>query len=106
MLRVTVAQACSNHPQLGALHGKPEGHPRGELGRQVRLASMAGGQPCPANRAACRAAPTAGGGRELASHPEPALSAWVSDRSGPLTTLTWASDSPLVTVIDPVAPEL
>jgi hypothetical protein len=35
---------------------------------------------------------------------EPALSAWESDRSGPLTTLTWAVDAPLVTVIDPVTP--
>ena len=32
---------------------------------------------------------------------EPALSAWESDRSRPLTVLTWAADIPLVTVIDP-----
>jgi hypothetical protein len=37
---------------------------------------------------------------------EPALSAWESDRSGPLTALTWTSDAPLVTVIDPVTPGL
>jgi hypothetical protein len=37
---------------------------------------------------------------------ELALSAWESDRSGPLTTLTWASDAPLVTVTDPVTPWL
>jgi hypothetical protein len=37
---------------------------------------------------------------------EPALSAWESDRSGPLTTLTWASDAPLVTVMDPGTPGL
>jgi len=33
---------------------------------------------------------------------EPALSAWESDRSGPLTALTWALDAPLMTVMDPV----
>ena len=32
---------------------------------------------------------------------EPALSAWESDRSGPLTGLAWAPDTPLVTVMDP-----
>jgi hypothetical protein len=32
---------------------------------------------------------------------EPALSAWESDRSGLLTGLTWATDAPLATVIDP-----
>ena len=37
---------------------------------------------------------------------EPALSAWESDQSGPLTALTWASDTPLVTVMDPVTPGL
>jgi hypothetical protein len=37
---------------------------------------------------------------------EPALSAWESDRSGPLTAMTWAPDSPLVTVEDPQAPGL
>jgi hypothetical protein len=37
---------------------------------------------------------------------EPALSAWESDRSGPLTTLTWATDAPLVTVIHPMTPGL
>ena len=37
---------------------------------------------------------------------ELALSAWESDRSGPLTALTWASDAPLVTVMDPPAPGL
>jgi hypothetical protein len=37
---------------------------------------------------------------------EPALSAWESDRSGRLTGLTWASDAPLVTVIDPMTPRL
>jgi hypothetical protein len=31
---------------------------------------------------------------------EPALSAWESDRSGFLTALTWAPDTPLVTVMD------
>ncbi len=31
---------------------------------------------------------------------EPALSAWESDRSGLLTALTWAPDTPLVTVMD------
>src|SRR5262245_30154710 len=35
---------------------------------------------------------------------EPALSAWESDRSGPLTTLSWAPDVPLVTVRDPTTP--
>ena len=37
---------------------------------------------------------------------EPALSAWESDRSGPLTDLTWASDTPLVTVVDRAIPGL
>jgi len=37
---------------------------------------------------------------------EPALSAWESDRSGPLTGLTWGSGAPLVTVIDPGTPGL
>jgi len=31
---------------------------------------------------------------------EPALSAWESDRSKPLTALTWATDVPSVTVIN------
>jgi hypothetical protein len=37
---------------------------------------------------------------------EPALSAWESDRSGLLTGLTWATDAPLATVIDPMTPPL
>ena len=37
---------------------------------------------------------------------ELALSAWESDRSGPLTALTSASDAPQVTVLDPAAPRL
>jgi hypothetical protein len=37
---------------------------------------------------------------------EPALSAWESDRSGPLTGPTWALYAPLVTVIDPETPGL
>jgi hypothetical protein len=37
---------------------------------------------------------------------EPALSAWESDRSGPLTAMTWAPNAPLVTVIDPATPRL
>ena len=37
---------------------------------------------------------------------EPALSAWESDRSGPLTALTWESGIPLATVMDPVTPGL
>jgi hypothetical protein len=37
---------------------------------------------------------------------EPALSAWESDRLGPLTALTWALDAPLVTVMDSVTPGL
>ena len=37
---------------------------------------------------------------------EPALSAWESDRSGPLTALSWAVDAPLVTMMDPVTPGL
>ena len=37
---------------------------------------------------------------------EPALSAWESDRSGPLTALSWAVDAPLVTVRDPATPGL
>ena len=36
----------------------------------------------------------------------PALSAWESDRSGPLTALTSESDAPQVTVMDPAAPRL
>ena len=37
---------------------------------------------------------------------EPALSAWESVRSAPLTALTWAADVPLVTVMDPSIPGL
>jgi len=37
---------------------------------------------------------------------ELALSAWESDRSGPLTALSWAVDAPLVTVIDRATPGL
>jgi hypothetical protein len=37
---------------------------------------------------------------------EPALSAWESDRLGPLTAPTWAHHIPLVTVVDPVTPGL
>src|SRR5215475_9559684 len=37
---------------------------------------------------------------------EPALSAWESDRSGLLTALTWTSDAPSVTVMDPATPWL
>jgi hypothetical protein len=37
---------------------------------------------------------------------EPALSAWETNRSGPLTALTWTSDIPLVTATDPVTPGL
>jgi hypothetical protein len=37
---------------------------------------------------------------------EPALSAWESDRSRPLTALSWAVDAPLVTVMDPAIPGL
>jgi hypothetical protein len=37
---------------------------------------------------------------------EPALSAWESDRSEPLTALTWTSDVPLVTVMDLMTPGL
>jgi hypothetical protein len=37
---------------------------------------------------------------------EPALSAWESDRSASLTALTWASDVPLVTVMNPATPGL
>jgi hypothetical protein len=37
---------------------------------------------------------------------EPALSAWETNRSGPLTALTWTSDVPLVTMTDPVTPGL
>jgi hypothetical protein len=37
---------------------------------------------------------------------EPALSAWESDRSEPLTALSWAVDAPLVTVMDPAIPGL
>lgn len=35
-----------------------------------------------------------------------ALSAWESGRSGSLTALTWASDAPLVAVMDPAIPGL
>jgi hypothetical protein len=35
-----------------------------------------------------------------------ALSAWESDRSRPLTALTWAPDTPLVTVTDPATPRV
>ena len=34
---------------------------------------------------------------------EPALSAWESGRARPLTVLTWASDAPLVTAMDPAS---
>jgi hypothetical protein len=37
---------------------------------------------------------------------ELALSAWESDRSRPLTALTWASGVPLVTAMDPTIPGL
>ena len=37
---------------------------------------------------------------------EPALSAWESDRFGPLIALTWALDAPLVTVMHPATPGL
>jgi hypothetical protein len=37
---------------------------------------------------------------------EPALSAWESDRPGPLIALTWAADAPQVTVMDPMTPGL
>jgi hypothetical protein len=37
---------------------------------------------------------------------EPALSAWESDRSEPLTALSWAVNAPLVTVMDPAIPGL
>jgi hypothetical protein len=37
---------------------------------------------------------------------EPALSAWETNRSEPLTALSWAVDAPLVTVIDPATPRL
>jgi hypothetical protein len=37
---------------------------------------------------------------------KPALSAWESDRSGPLTALTWASGASLVTAMDPETPGL
>lgn len=37
---------------------------------------------------------------------KPALSASESGRSGPLTTLAWAVEAPLVTVMDPVTPGL
>jgi hypothetical protein len=37
---------------------------------------------------------------------EPALSAWESDRSGPLTAMTWAAEAPVVTVMNPVTPGL
>jgi hypothetical protein len=37
---------------------------------------------------------------------EPALSAWETDRSEPLTSLTWEPDAPLVTVTYPVTPGL
>ena len=35
-----------------------------------------------------------------------ALSAWETNRSEPLTALTWTSDVPLVTVMDPAIPGL
>ena len=37
---------------------------------------------------------------------ELAPSAWESDRSEPLTALTWGFDAPRVTVIDPATPGL
>jgi hypothetical protein len=37
---------------------------------------------------------------------ELALSAWESNRSGPLTILTWALNAPLVTVMNPATPGL
>ena len=37
---------------------------------------------------------------------ELALSAWESDRSGPLTAVSWAAGTPRVTVMNPVAPGL
>jgi hypothetical protein len=37
---------------------------------------------------------------------EPALSAWESDRSGPLTAMTWPAEAPVVTVMNPVTPGL
>jgi hypothetical protein len=37
---------------------------------------------------------------------EPALSAWESDRSGPLTALIWVCDPPPVTAMDPEIPGL
>jgi len=37
---------------------------------------------------------------------EPALSAWESDRSEPLTALTWALDAPQVTVMHTATPRL
>jgi hypothetical protein len=43
---------------------------------------------------------------ERVTRMELALSAWESHRSGLLTALTWATDAPLVTVIDPMTPRL
>jgi hypothetical protein len=37
---------------------------------------------------------------------ELALSAWESDRSGPLAALSWAVDAPLVTAMDLATPRL
>ena len=37
---------------------------------------------------------------------EPALSAWESDRSGPLTALSWACNPPPVTATERMAPRL
>src|SRR5215831_18107252 len=44
------------------------------------------------------------GDMERVTRIELALSAWESDRSKPLTALTWVLDAPLVTVMDPAAP--
>jgi hypothetical protein len=64
MLRVTVAPACSSHPQLGALHGKPEGHLLAvSLAGKCGQRQWAAGNLARQNRAAARrAAPTADGG--------------------------------------------
>jgi hypothetical protein len=43
---------------------------------------------------------------ERVTRMELALSAWESDRSEPLTALSWAVDAPLVTVMDPAIPGL
>jgi len=45
-------------------------------------------------------------GMERVTGIEPALSAWESDRSGPLTALNWPVEAPLVTVMSPTAPGL